>query len=44
MTYSPGSQGYPPAQQPTTQFAAPTQQFGKIPETSTSGADVTGFA
>ena len=29
MTYSPGSPGYPPAQQPTTQFAAPTQHFGK---------------
>ena len=28
MTYSPGSPGYPPAQ-PTTQYAAPTQQFGK---------------
>jgi hypothetical protein len=27
-----GSPGYPPAQQPTTQFAAPTQQFGKLPE------------
>jgi hypothetical protein len=32
MTYPPGSPGYPPAQQPTTQFAAPTQQFGKQPE------------
>ena len=30
MTYPPGSPGYPPAQQPTTQFAAPTQQFGKV--------------
>ena len=29
MTYPPGSPGYPPAQQPTTQFVAPTQQFGK---------------
>ena len=28
----PGSPGYPPAQQPTTQFAAPTQQFGKLPD------------
>jgi hypothetical protein len=28
MTYPPGGPGYPPAQQPTTQFAAPTQQFG----------------
>jgi Family of unknown function (DUF5336) len=32
MPYPPGSPGYPPAQQPTTQFAAPTQQFGKVPE------------
>jgi hypothetical protein len=32
MTYPPGSPGYPPAQQPTTQFSAPTQQFGKLPE------------
>src|ERR1700682_4062590 len=29
MTYSQGSPGYPPGQ-PTTQFAAPTQQFGQI--------------
>ena len=34
MTYPPGSPGYPPAQQPTTQFSAPTQQFGKLPETA----------
>ncbi|MFI5510394.1 DUF5336 domain-containing protein [Mycobacterium sp. NPDC051804] len=27
-----GNPGYPPAQQPTTQFAAPTQQFGRAPE------------
>src|SRR5215475_8375467 len=33
--YPPGSPGYPPAQQPTTQFAAPTQQFGKVPDTTT---------
>jgi Family of unknown function (DUF5336) len=32
MTYPPGSPGYPPAQQPTTSFAAPTQQFGKVPD------------
>jgi Family of unknown function (DUF5336) len=32
MTYPPGSPGYPPAHQPTTQFAAPTQQFGKVPD------------
>jgi hypothetical protein len=32
MTYPPGSPGYPPSQQPTTQFSAPTQQFGKLPE------------
>ena len=31
MTYSQGSPGYQPAQ-PTTQFAAPTQQFGKADE------------
>ena len=29
MTYSPGSPGYPPGQ-PTGQYAAPTQQFGKV--------------
>jgi Family of unknown function (DUF5336) len=34
MTYPPGSPGYPPAQQPTTQFSAPTQQFGKVGETA----------
>src|SRR6201999_1975134 len=27
-----GNPGYPPAQQPTTQFAAPTQQFTKTPD------------
>jgi hypothetical protein len=32
MTYSSRSPGYPPAQQPTTQFAAPTQQFSRAPE------------
>ena len=32
MTYPPGSPGYPSAQQPTNQFAAPTQQFGKVPD------------
>ncbi|MGE2688574.1 DUF5336 domain-containing protein [Mycolicibacterium pulveris] len=35
MTYPPGpsgSPGYPPAHQPTTQFSAPTQQFGKVGE------------
>lgn len=32
MSYPPGSPGYPPAQQPTTQFSAPTQQFGKVPD------------
>lgn len=36
MTYPPGSPGYPSAQQPTTQFAAPTQQFGKLPESGAS--------
>lgn len=29
---APGGSGYPPAQQPTTQFAAPTQQFAKVAE------------
>lgn len=28
----PGNPGYPPAQQPTAQFAGPTQQFGRAPE------------
>lgn len=30
MTYPPSSPGYPPSQQPTTQFSAPTQHFGKV--------------
>ena len=30
MTYPPSGSGYPPSQQPTTQFSAPTQQFGKV--------------
>jgi Family of unknown function (DUF5336) len=34
MSYPPGNPGYPPAQQPTTRFAAPTQQFGKAPDTA----------
>lgn len=38
MTYPPGSPGYPPAQQPTTQFAAPTQQFSRAPEASAPDA------
>jgi Family of unknown function (DUF5336) len=29
MTYPPSSPGYPPSQQPTTQFSAPSQAFGK---------------
>lgn len=33
----PGNPGYPPAQQPTTQFAAPTQQFGRAPEPGPTG-------
>lgn len=37
MTYSPGSPGYPPANQPTTQFSAPTQHFGKVPEQPAAG-------
>jgi len=32
MTYPPGNPGYSSAQQPTTQFAAPTQQFGRVPD------------
>ena len=39
MTYPPGSPGYPPAQQPTTQFAAPTQQFGKVPDAGPAAAE-----
>jgi Family of unknown function (DUF5336) len=38
MTYSPGGPGYPPGQQPTTQFAAPTQRFGKLPESSSAAS------
>lgn len=38
MSYPPGGPGYPPAQQPTSQFAAPTQQFGRVPE-PTPGAE-----
>jgi Family of unknown function (DUF5336) len=38
MSYPPGSPGYQPAQQPTTSFAAPTQQFGKVPETGPAAA------
>jgi Family of unknown function (DUF5336) len=38
MTYPPGSPGYPSAQQPTTQFSAPTQQFGKLPEPAAPAA------
>lgn len=34
MTYPPSSSGYPPSQQPTTQFSAPTQHFGKVDQTS----------
>ena len=37
MTYSPGSPGYPPANQPTTQFSAPTQNFGMLPEQPAAG-------
>src|SRR6476646_1692000 len=32
MTYPPGNPGYSSAQQPTTQFAAPTRQFGRVPD------------
>ena len=34
----PGNPGYPSAQQPTTQFSAPTQQFGRAPEPGPSAA------
>lgn len=34
MTYSPGSPGYPPGQQPSGQFPAPTQQFASASEGS----------
>ena len=34
MTYPPSSSGYPPSQQPTTQFSAPTQHFGKADQPS----------
>lgn len=38
MTYPPGGPGgYPPAQQPTTQFSAPTQQFGRAPDAGLGG-------
>ncbi|MGV0604391.1 DUF5336 domain-containing protein [Mycolicibacterium sp. XJ1904] len=36
----PGSPGYPQAHQPTTQFSAPTQQFGRTPESSSPASDV----
>jgi len=39
MTYSPGSPGYPPANQPTTNFSAPTQHFGKAPDLSPGAGD-----
>lgn len=48
MTYPPTGSGYPPGQQPTTQFSAPTQQFGKVEQPSTqtpapaAGADGAG--
>lgn len=36
----PGSPGYPPAQQqPTTQYSAPTQQFGKVSEPAPTSAE-----
>src|SRR6478752_1763218 len=44
MTYPPGNPGYPSAQQPTTQFAAPTQQFGKLPVYLTAAVAALGLA
>ena len=38
MTYPPSGSGYPPGQQPTTQFSAPTQQFGKVEQASQAQA------
>ncbi|MGB0436719.1 MAG: DUF5336 domain-containing protein [Mycobacterium sp.] len=35
----PGGPGYPPSQQPNPQFAAPTQQFAKLPESDAAGLD-----
>lgn len=43
MTYPPGSPGYPPSQQPTTQFSAPTQQFGKTPDAPAAAAQPNGL-
>jgi hypothetical protein len=37
----PGNPGYPPAQQPNAQFAAPTQQFSKLPETEPAAQGAT---
>ena len=37
-TYPPSGSGYPPGQQPTTQFSAPTQQFGKVEQASQAQA------
>lgn len=39
MTYPPGSPGYPPAQQPTNQFSAPTQQFGRADDPGPAGGE-----
>ena len=38
MTYPPSSPGYPSGQQPTQQFSAPTQQFGKLEQQSQAPA------
>jgi hypothetical protein len=39
MSYPPGGPGYPPAQQPTNHYSAPTQQFGKPPEAAPVGPE-----
>lgn len=42
MTYSPGGHGYPPGQQPTTQFAVPSQRYSKVPEPAPAAPESAG--